>query len=209
MGKKEQEKPDQPAAEEPMPDQEQTIKRERYSAMARYVFTDNESRDMAREMARTVNMLASLEDEKKVIASDYTARINKAQAEVNDLARKLNNGYEFRMIEHERVYYYGGKIVRVYRLDTEEIVDERGMSDSEAQMMLQFQEEATTEIHVGTSEDDETFTEETGEQESPEPAAESETDTEDQAQAERREHTEAAPFPTEYEEEGGEYNGTP
>jgi len=132
------------------------VKRDKYTAMAKYTFTAKEYADMAREMARTVGLLASLEGEKKTIVSEYAAKINKAQAEVNELARRMNTGYEFRMIDHERAYDFNGMVVYVTRLDTFECTEERAMTGQEAQMDMGFREEEEEyEVYAGGSTEEE------------------------------------------------------
>lgn len=125
-----------PAAVEPV-----RVKREKYTAMARYDFKEAALQGMAKDIARTVGLLASLEGEKKTLVSEYAAKINKAQAEVNELARMLNTGYEFRMIEHERVYDFNEMVVYVTRLDTFECTEQRAMTGQEAQMDIGFRED--------------------------------------------------------------------
>jgi hypothetical protein len=127
------------------------VKREKYTAMARYDFQEKDLQGMAKDIARTVGLLGSLEGEKKTLVSEYAAKINKAQAEINELARMLNAGYEFRMIEHEREYDFNAMVVYVTRLDTFEVTETRAMTGQEAQMDIGFREEEDHTVYEGGS----------------------------------------------------------
>lgn len=122
------------------PKVEVRVKREKFSTMAKYTFTEKETLEMGATMGRAVENEAQLTDEKKAILSDYTAKINNCQANVRELARKLGAGYEFRMIEHERTYDYNEMVVYVIRLDTNDAIEERAMTAQEAQMDMGFAE---------------------------------------------------------------------
>ena len=138
------------------PKVEVRVKREKFSTMAKYTFTEKETLEMGATMGRAVENEAQLTDEKKAILSDYTAKINNCQANVRELARKLGAGYEFRMIEHERTYDYNEMVVYVTRLDTFECTEERAMTGQEAQMDMGFREEEEEyEVYAGGSTEEE------------------------------------------------------
>ena len=106
----------------------------------RYDFTENEKTILAEEMARKITEAEDLIDQKKVVASEYTAGINLAQAEAQSKAKKLTSGFEMRQIDCEEILDYSKKKVMVIRLDTGEHVESRIMTNYELQQSLDLKE---------------------------------------------------------------------
>jgi len=102
----------------------------------KYVFSEDEKRAIAQEMAQNVSDLAAAEDEKKAITSDFKSRIDGLQARVNGAATKLNNGYEMRSIECKIQADYDAKLWRYIRQDTFEEVRTRKMDQDDLQQQL-------------------------------------------------------------------------
>ena len=111
----------------------------------RYDFSEDEKQELAQGMARKVTEAEDLEDQKKAVTSEYTAKINAAQAEAQSKAKKLTSGYEMRNIECEEIFDYKQTEVRVIRLDIGEQVERRGMTNYELQQNMDFDEEITGE----------------------------------------------------------------
>ena len=106
----------------------------------RYDFTENEKTILAEEMARKITEAEDLIDQKKAVASEYTAGINLAQAEAQSKAKKLTSGFEMRQIDCEEILDYSKKKVMVIRLDTGEHVESRIMTNYELQQSLDLKE---------------------------------------------------------------------
>jgi len=102
----------------------------------KYVFSEVEKKKIAQEMAQNVSDLATAEDEKKAIISDFKSKIDGLQAKVNGAATKLNNGYEMRSIECKINADYEEKLWRYIRQDTFEEVRTRKMSQDDLQKKI-------------------------------------------------------------------------
>jgi len=103
----------------------------------KYVFSDDEKAEIAQEMAKKVSEKQTAEDEKKAIMSEFKAKIDGYDAEINSMAMRLNNGYEHLQIECEIEADYERKVWVTRRLDTYAIVKEKKMSSDDLQMKVE------------------------------------------------------------------------
>ena len=118
-----------------MPKTDQAIKETEHSTeYIKFTFTENEKREIASEMARKVAELNSAEDERKAVASSLKSRIDSLQAQVNDAANKLNNGYEYRNVKCEVDRDFKEKTI--YFIFDGETVKEKPMSADDLQPNL-------------------------------------------------------------------------
>jgi uncharacterized protein YukE len=96
--------------------------------MLKHVFSDEEKRALASQLAEKVSSLQRAEDEKKAVSSQYKSQIDALQAALNGLASKINNGYEFRETSCSVIPRYERKVWETSRDDTGEIVKYTPMS---------------------------------------------------------------------------------
>ena len=101
-----------------------------------YKFTGSELKKISQEMAYTVGELDAVEQEKKDTAAAFKDRMEVLSNKIKDAAHKINSGQEQRLIDCEVVKNFDLNVVRVYRLDTGEIVEERAMTTEERQREL-------------------------------------------------------------------------
>lgn len=113
-----------------MPDEEKEYSTE----YVKFVFTEEEKRDIASEMARKVSELNQAEDEKKAVMSDLKSRIDSLSAQVNAAANKLNSGYEYRNVECEIDRDYSRRVI-LFWFD-EKVVKEKPMTSDDLQMKI-------------------------------------------------------------------------
>jgi hypothetical protein len=104
-----------------------------------YAFTPEEIRNLGFSIANAIGDMEALEEEKAAFMTDHKEKLKEAKAQVKLLAAKIRTGTELRMIECRLEPDYGAKKVRTYRIDTEELVEERDMTVEERQQFL-FQE---------------------------------------------------------------------
>ena len=109
------------------------MKEETCHKMCKYVFDEQEKQQIAAQMAEATTKSQTLEIEKKEVAATIKARIETNNKEMIELGKQYRDGYEWRSIECRREYDYDGGTVSVYRKDTGELVEERGMTTSERQ----------------------------------------------------------------------------
>jgi len=98
--------------------------------------TDRELLDLGDRMAEVGQSYSEEESALDGIKSEYKARLKKLESEGELLATKIRAKNETREIQCERVYDYAARKIIERRLDTQEIVRAREMTDSEAQMEL-------------------------------------------------------------------------
>lgn len=105
----------------------------------RWDFSDAELKQFSSDMARNSAEQSEAEESKKAVVAQFTEKISAAKAKVSSLARKINSGYEMRDVRCEIWLDFpeAGR-ARILRLDTNEIVSERAMSETERQMVLDF-----------------------------------------------------------------------
>jgi hypothetical protein len=100
------------------------------------ILTEVEIKDAGAQLARRYSEISDLEDAKKSVMSDFKAKIDSATADASGLARKIQNGYEFRNIDCEEIWDYEDKVVEVVRTDTGEAIRTRPMKQEELQENL-------------------------------------------------------------------------
>lgn len=64
-----------------------------------YYFTVEEKAEIAQELARKTSDLSTVEDQKAQRNAQFKAQIEETKASINNACKKLNNGFEYRMIE--------------------------------------------------------------------------------------------------------------
>ena len=99
----------------------------------KYVFSEEEKKEISSRMAQKVSELQTSEDDKKAIMSDFKSRIDSIQAEINRSATQINNGYEMRNVDCYIKADYDSKLWISIREDTGEIAKERKMTVEDMQ----------------------------------------------------------------------------
>jgi len=111
------------------------IKKE-ISVDLKHHFTEEELRDLMMEMARQEIRRNELKETLKNLGADYRSRMQDAEKIIKDDARKISNGFEYRPTECLKIMDFGVGIVTFIRKDTQEVVEERPMTDAEKQVPL-------------------------------------------------------------------------
>jgi hypothetical protein len=79
--------------------EKETPKPRKETRILKYLFTVDELREIASNLARECRELEQLEFEKKQVVSDFKAKIDAHNAQVSKLSAHINNGHEYRYIE--------------------------------------------------------------------------------------------------------------
>jgi hypothetical protein len=107
------------------------------------ILTNEEKLQISETMSETIINKAGTEDDLAAFLS--SAKSTKAQHEstikhcdsiINECAQQLSGGFVFRDVECETVKDYEDQKIRVYRVDTGEIVETRNMTEEEKQMHI-------------------------------------------------------------------------
>lgn len=107
----------------------------------KYQFSEEETRENAKRLARKNQEIAELELKKKQLAADLKAEMDTAAADAARLARWVNDEYDFRMVDCEIMLNSpreGQKTM--FRLDTGEVVKTEKMTADEMQQVMEFAE---------------------------------------------------------------------
>jgi len=113
-----------------------TEEKEYTKEFCKYVFSDDEKKEIASDMAQKISDLERLESEKKSFTKRIGGDIDIASGQARQGAEKLNSGYEMRHIECEVERDYDLKVVRYIRTDTGETVKEKRMTSDDLQQEL-------------------------------------------------------------------------
>ena len=105
----------------------------------KYVFTNEEKRELAEKMAHAVIEKNEAEEGMKAVASQFKSTIDRAKAEISSSASKINMGFDMRSVECTKEMNYKENTVTIIRLDLEEVVKTRAMPAEERQEELGLQ----------------------------------------------------------------------
>jgi len=111
----------------------------------RYDFTAIETHDLAIQLAQKTREVSSLEEDKKSVTSQYSAKINEAKATATRLSNLISDGWEFRETECGVEYHVPDQGQKTYtRKDNGKKFTEK-MESFEWNLFTQPQEEDHTE----------------------------------------------------------------
>jgi hypothetical protein len=113
----------------------------------RHPFTPQETGDLAQEMAQAVARLDELEAEFGEVKAAFKEKMAKAKKTVKSCAAKIRQGFEMRLVECRMEKEFATNAVRLYRLDTAELVEERAMTVEERQRSLHVAEPPSQAAH--------------------------------------------------------------
>lgn len=114
------------------------IEKQKMSEYLRVEFTDEERKGMSLDLARFVNELEQKKLQKKDVVKSIDAEIAKHESSISMLATKVHDGYEYRNVDCIRTFDYDKGDVSIMRVDTEEIIKERPITEEEKQVNLEL-----------------------------------------------------------------------
>jgi hypothetical protein len=98
--------------------------------------TDADYKNLAIKMGQAGTEIAQAEDQLAAVKSQFKAKIDAAKAKSNEYASIANAGVEYRQVDCHLIKDYQHSFVRIVRLDTYEVVNERTMTTAERQRGL-------------------------------------------------------------------------
>lgn len=102
----------------------------------RYMFTEEEIKDLGLKMAQATLKASDAEERKKAAMAGFKDEIESQQLVARKASRDISNGYEMRNIKCIKKIDYVKNNVTVTRLDTGEEIENRDIRDSERQMKM-------------------------------------------------------------------------
>ena len=103
------------------------------------VLTADEKAEAAMELANTYQAMESLAIERKTVMSEFKQRKEKLEEQIHTTSLMVKEGVAMRSVKCELQLNYSKLRATIIRLDTEEIVEEREMTNDEKQMKLEFE----------------------------------------------------------------------
>ena len=99
-------------------------------------FTEQELSEMSNEMARKIGELRDREDSAKSVAAQFKAEIKALSGDVEQLAVKVRNKFEYRPVRCQILRNFTTKEISYIRMDNGEIHQTRTMRPDEAQIEM-------------------------------------------------------------------------
>jgi uncharacterized protein (UPF0335 family) len=110
-----------------------------------YHFSQEELKATSVDMAFQIGVLEDLEKEKKEVNEAIKERMDSVKGKIKAAAHRIRTGQEERMVDCSICRDHLSNTIRVYRLDTQELIEERAMTAEERQQYLEFQDPAPAE----------------------------------------------------------------
>jgi len=104
----------------------------------RHTFAEEEKKELGVAMAEASVKKESLDENFKVLKSDFKGQIDSEDAKIKMNARKLQNGFEMRPTKCQKEYQPDSREVVWYHPESMEIVKRRTMTADELQMDFGF-----------------------------------------------------------------------
>lgn len=105
---------------------------------------EDEIKVKGEELAKAVDEHRKLEDEKKASAADFTKRLKASTANIIEVAKIVETGKEMREVPVRKDFDAKLNLCRIFRTDTDELVEARPMTEEEYQTEL-FDEDVILE----------------------------------------------------------------
>jgi hypothetical protein len=126
---------------------------ERKFESVKYVFSEPETRVLGEELAREVQSLMDLKDEKKTTLAEIAARTQTLEKRVRDLTHKINFGYEDRDVEvFVLLETPRPGLKRIVRVDNNATIREESMTVAEMQSSFGFTDQPDDRPEKATDE---------------------------------------------------------
>ena len=114
----------------------------------KYVFTDEEKKELAGNLAQKISEKDSLELQKKEVASRITSEINTVNANIVRISEDYRQGYTWKNHDCYEIFDYDTKSVFTHRADTDDQVAARTMTSAEYQQEMFDPREKVDEVEI-------------------------------------------------------------
>ena len=115
-------------------------KKDRHYLMCK--LTPEEISQASDDLARHLDEHEAVENELAALKSQFKGKLELAQANINTKKRLVRDKREMRYVDVEVVSDYTECTIRITRLDTGEIVEDRKMTGDEKQLKIEFDKRA-------------------------------------------------------------------
>ena len=98
--------------------------------------TDEEKIERGMSLSTIVQDLKTLEEEKKVVGTEYKERIDNKAFEARHFAKVIKQGFEERVVEVDEIKDHARRVIETFRTDTGALVSSRSMALEDSQENL-------------------------------------------------------------------------
>ncbi len=106
----------------------------------RCIVTEEQKRQLAGQMAESLQAISQLEANLKSVSTQLKAEISKHEASLLEASEKYRSGFEMKNVECKIEKFFRIGTVATYRMDTGECIEDRPMEGEELQRSLSLQE---------------------------------------------------------------------
>ena len=96
----------------------------------------DELQEFASQLAANITERNQLENDKKEVMSDFTARIDEKTSHIQRLAENIQSGYEYREVSCSIQYDFDRRVKTIARMDTGELIIEEVLTPDEYQQEI-------------------------------------------------------------------------
>lgn len=107
----------------------------------KHIFTEHDIAELAREQARALSEVSTLENDLKSVKKDYESRMAAQASKVNSLSTRINSGFEMRTVKCLILDHRLEGYRLLVRTDTGHVVKRRKLDPHELQMNLESEEQ--------------------------------------------------------------------
>lgn len=104
----------------------------------RVELTEAERNKLGDEIAASVMRCEAIETQKRIVTADLTSSQKNERKGYREKSKALREGFVWKAIDCEERPDFARNMVEVYRLDTQEKLDERAMRSEERQAAIDF-----------------------------------------------------------------------
>jgi uncharacterized protein (UPF0335 family) len=121
---------------------DKNVRKFQFTKTLKVSLTEAEILEFADQLARAVDNVTRLEEEKKTLVDSYKAKITEAEAATQKLTNLVRNKYDFRPVDCEQTMDNNEGTSKTVRLDTGETIEDRKLTYEERQGKLWEEESA-------------------------------------------------------------------
>lgn len=112
------------------------IKESKFTKRLKVGLTTPELLQAGEDLAKTLDEICDIEDEKKAIVENFKAKLTELEAQATQFQQKVRNKWEYQPVDCIETMNNTNGTVTKKRLDTNEVIEERKMTYDERQSKL-------------------------------------------------------------------------
>ena len=119
-------------------EEEKRIKSHTEETSLKHLFSEEEMREIASDLAADIGKKKAIEDELKSLKSEYKSKLDVLEAKIAQNGNRYRSGHEHRYVECEVWLDYDLKMRLYFLPETDELVKEEPFQEGDYQKKLDF-----------------------------------------------------------------------